>query len=258
MVGGSSQQADYLTHADGLSSSIKQLFSTSPSSLTLEHVVVLGMMFRCIRLFEGIVVLLRARLLEESAFLYRSLFTDSLRLRELAADEANRNAMALGWIDASLKEAIGLFTTARQLGLDDDVDKQVQLLNESKVTIRERLKQLGLSRTRKFPSTRELAIKHNKLDAFWEYQLAHEMVHGSDSGWIFSRQRQSDGTLAFHSRTPDRGLASAHCASASVAIVEALDATLAILARPTAPDRIGELLRCIQDAADLDPRAADS
>ncbi len=54
-------------------------------------------------LFDGLVVLLRANLPEEAMILARSIFEESLRLQQLAADTAEvRRARVLGWLNQAL------------------------------------------------------------------------------------------------------------------------------------------------------------
>ncbi len=244
----------YLSRAEQLALSVKQLFSKTATTLVFEQVIVLGMMFRCIRLFEAVIVLLRAGLLEESAFLWRSLFEESLRLQDLAAHPSIRNETLLGWVRGSIQQKNGLFLTAKSLGIDADIDRQIEALKKKSQQLEARKTQLGVTRDRQFVSTKDLAIRHGKKDEYWDYELAHEMVHGSDSAWIFSRQRQRDGTLAFHSRTPDRGLRSTFCANAAVSLVEAQEATFSILGWP-APASMRELLSEIQLQANQDQNA---
>jgi len=245
----------YLINAEQLGSSVKRLFSKVATSPAFEQAIVFGMMFRCIRLFEAVIALLRAGFLEESVFLWRSLFEEGLRLRDLATNPKTRNETLLGWFRSSIRQRKGLFLTAKHIGLDQDIGQQLEAIKMETQQLEERKKQLGITRDRQFLSVKDLAIRHDKKDEYWDYELAHEMVHGSDSAWIFSRQRQSDGTLAFHSRTPDRGLVSAFCAHAAVSLVEAQEATFSILERAPAPAAIRQLLKQIQLQANEDPSA---
>lgn len=61
------------------------------------HLHIIGMFWRALRLYGGVLILLKAELPEEAAILARSLFEEALRLQQLAADTKNRNALILGW-----------------------------------------------------------------------------------------------------------------------------------------------------------------
>jgi hypothetical protein len=64
---------------------------------------------------DGILVLLKSELPEESAFLARSLFEDSLRLKQLQEEPEARIALVLGWVNRSLNEKRGLMQTAKSI-----------------------------------------------------------------------------------------------------------------------------------------------
>src|SRR5436190_14065033 len=81
--------------------------TSEPQEIPTHHVYVLGMYWRCVRLFDATLLLLKAELPEEAAIVARSLFEESLRLQQLAADEADRDALILGWANGSIGERLG-------------------------------------------------------------------------------------------------------------------------------------------------------
>jgi hypothetical protein len=66
------------------------------------------MFWRAVRLYDGVLCLVKAHLPEEAAILARSLFEVSLDLRQLEAEPEHREALVYGWINTSLNEQMGL------------------------------------------------------------------------------------------------------------------------------------------------------
>jgi hypothetical protein len=86
--------------ADQLLGLVRSTASTAPVEIPTHLGFVLSMFWRCLRLYDGILVLLKSELPEESAFLARSLFEDSLRLKQL--QEKPEACIALGpWLGDS-------------------------------------------------------------------------------------------------------------------------------------------------------------
>jgi hypothetical protein len=86
----------------------KSMLSTLPPegiSHTLADAIALGMYWRCMSLFRSIILLLTNNQPEEALMLWRSLFTDSLRMRELeAAGKKDRIAIELGHYASSVEQ----------------------------------------------------------------------------------------------------------------------------------------------------------
>src|SRR5262245_48315546 len=86
-------------HADSL---LQLIIDITPkngfqvSSPPLRFVV--GMYWRVRRLYEATLVLLKSEMAEEALMVARSLFEESLRLKELAEESQDRTAMILGWV----------------------------------------------------------------------------------------------------------------------------------------------------------------
>ncbi len=69
---------------------------------------VLSMYWRTRRLYEAALHLLKAHLPEEAGILGRSLFETAMRLMQLAADPADRDALIIGWVGGSINRREGL------------------------------------------------------------------------------------------------------------------------------------------------------
>ena len=69
--------------ADDLLSRLKACTPKTEFEIPTAHVYIVGMFWRAVRLYDGTLVLLKSELPEESALLARSLFEESLRLRQL-------------------------------------------------------------------------------------------------------------------------------------------------------------------------------
>jgi hypothetical protein len=85
---------------------------------------------RARRLYMAALLLLRAELPEESAIIGRSLFETAMRLRQLAADPTDRDALIVGWLRGSITESEGLLRDARSLGVDPDIEEELERSKE--------------------------------------------------------------------------------------------------------------------------------
>ena len=74
---------------------------------------ILGMFWRSLRLYQGALLLLKAELPEEAAFLARSLFEASLRLKQMADEPQQRDRLILHWVN-NLIDGKGGTTQSRQ------------------------------------------------------------------------------------------------------------------------------------------------
>lgn len=184
-----------------------QIVSSSVPSAEFElptaHAHIVGMFWRSRRLYEGVLILLKAELPEEALFLARSLFEESLRVRQLDADADSRDALILGWANDSIEEQRGLLRVAVATGQDDDVSAPLAALEKQQTHLNEYARRHGVMRLKPFASIRDLAIRFGRKDDLWTYALAHESVHGSDSFWMFSRRRPARDVAAFHAKNAD-------------------------------------------------------
>jgi hypothetical protein len=202
----------------------KGVFDVSPARN--RHIV--GMLWRARRLYEGVLLLLKAQLPEESTILARSLFETSLRLQQLAADPENRAALILGWLKGSINEYEGLLKTGKASGLDTDISAALADLEKQRQELQKDIKSLALSGTQPFLSPKDAAInKYGRKDDYWFYEFSHETVHGSQAAWIYGTKQYGDFT-GLHAKTDDpvfrstcahfsaRSISNAYSATASI------------------------------------------
>jgi hypothetical protein len=192
-----------LKRAEELLELVSTNVPTGEFTVPAAHAHIVGMFWRSRRLYDGVLLLLKAELPEEALFLARSLFEDSLRLRQLAADVQSRDAFILGWANRSLEEQRGLLNTGVATGQDEDISAAVSALNEQQRHLREYATRHGVTRLLNFDSIRHLAFRFGRKDDLWTYQLSHESVHGSDSFWMFARRRPAADAAAFHAKNAD-------------------------------------------------------
>lgn len=223
-------------HADRLLAVVQQTVPKKPSEIRTHYVFILGMFWRSVRLYRGILILLKAQLPEEGALLARSLFEESLRLRQLADEPANRDALVLGWANDSITERVNLFRTAKAMELDNDIEASLASLEEKRRELDSYRGRHGVGRFLPFLSEKDVAILYGRNDDYWTYALAHEFVHGSDVAWMYGRQNIAPDTVGLFGQTdnPEFRAGITHFAAAS--LTEAAVATFSILAWPINPD----------------------
>lgn len=174
-------------------------FDVSPA----RYFHILGMFWRARRLYDGVLLLLKAQLPEESTILARSLFETSLYLQQLAADPKHRDALILGWLNSSINECQGLLETGKASGLDPDIGEALADLEKQRQEIQKDIKSLALTGTKPFLSPKDAAInKFGRKDDYWFYEFSHETVHGSHLAWIYGRKQSGDLT-GLHAKTDD-------------------------------------------------------
>jgi hypothetical protein len=223
-------------HAARLLTVLQQTVPKGPSEIRTHYVFILGMFWRSVRLYHGILVLLKAQLPEEAALLARSLFEESLRLRQLADEPGNRDALVLGWANDSITERVNLFRTAKAMGLDNDIDASLASLEEKRRELDTYRGRRGVGRFLPFLSEKDAAIRYDRKDDYWTYALAHEFVHGSDVAWMYGRQNIAADTVGLFAQTdnPEFRAGIAHFAAAS--LTEVAVATFSILGWPINPE----------------------
>jgi hypothetical protein len=165
------------------------------------HVHMLSMFVRAHRLYEGVLVLLKAELPEESMFLARSLFEDSLCLQQLAAEPKNRDALILRCVNNSLDEYESLMKAGITTGLDTDITTVLAELKKQKRDIQEAMKLHHVTKLKTFLLPLAAAHKFGREDDYWIYKYSHQTVHGSDAAWIYARIQYAQHT-GFHAHTP--------------------------------------------------------
>jgi hypothetical protein len=228
MVDRSSLWPKVSEHADRLLRLLEdRRFEGSPRDAAIVSVY-----WRTRRLYEAAFHLLKAHLPEEAGIIGRSLFETAMRLMQLAADPADRDALIIGWVGDSISGREGLFHTAKSLGLDPDVSEQLALLKEQ----RKRLDAYAAGRRWKpFLEPRDAAKRFDRKDDFWTYEWAHQSVHGGEAASIFSTRVRGDATH-LHAKVSEPSVLGAFAHFAARAMADAATATYRILGWTPIPD----------------------
>ncbi len=213
--------------------------------------LILGMYWRCVSLYRGVLVLLNNNQPEESLMLGRSLFAESLRLMELAEAGPDRAAFVLQYATESLNRMKGLFAyDAQRFGLTEDtsdvlahVEQQLKALNN----YRERH---GISKPKRFSSETDAALRLNRQKDLWTFKLSHQVVHGEDAAHLFRRRNLGDARVAFFSNTADPDILAESGVFAARSVAHALYATANIFnwdLSPKLQNLIADLERRLDD-----------
>ncbi len=131
------------------------------------HVYVLGMSWRAVRLFDGILLLLEANLPEKSMMLARSLFEESLWLQQLAADTPTRDALVLRWAKKSIQEKRGLIRDAESVGLESPSEPLLATLDEQEGKLQGYARGHGIGRLPKLLSVKDAALRFGRGEDYW-------------------------------------------------------------------------------------------
>ena len=217
---------ELLTHAERLlhlveNSPPKAEFPTTPPA----NIHMVSMFWRARRLYDGVLILLKAELPEEAAILARKLFEVSLYLQQLEAEPQNRYALVFGWVNRSINEEFGLLNTCEpQPGLDEafaTVEKRRKDNNEH-------ASELGVSFLT-FLETKIAAKQFRRSDDILLYEWAHESVHGSEAAMLLARQRPAGDTIGLHAKIGNPIVLSHYVHFAAKSMAAAVQATFAIL-----------------------------
>ena len=239
-----SARADILLQAI-LDSTPKDGFQVSSPPLRF----VVSMYWRTRRLYEATLTLLKARMAEESLIVARSLFEESLRLRQIAEEVQGRDALILRWVNASIEEKKGLLEVGKARGLYSDIQTGMSFLEEESRKLQQYARQNGVQSFKPFLDVKEAASRYGRKEDYWTYEWAHEIVHGSDAAWMFARRQIGDGSLFFNAKTEDDSLLSSIAHFAAVSFADAASATFKILSWAL-PSRFDEIVRDIERLLD--------
>jgi hypothetical protein len=200
-------------------------FDVSPAA----NIHIIGMLWRALRLYDGVLVLLKAELPEEAMILARSLFEVSLRLKQLEAEPDDRYPLVLGWINDSIQQQVGLLEVGKASGLDSDIDDALARLRQSKEQIRQYASTLGVTRYQRFFKVKEAASRYGRKEDFWSYEWAHESVHSSDSVWMFARRRPTEDSVNLYAKTGNSFLLSGFAHFAAQSMIDSAKAVFTIV-----------------------------
>jgi hypothetical protein len=164
----------------------------------------LSMYWRCVSLFRSVLLLLDNRYPEEALILARSLFEESLRLKELQDAGNDREAFLVGYYAEALERQEELFgPTAERLGLTEDASDVVESARQQKGQLENYRKRKNIGKRKKFSTVKAAATKQNRRKDLWIYLLSHHMVHGGEPAYIYRRQNVGENAIALYSNTND-------------------------------------------------------
>ena len=224
-------------------------------SVTPPDAIAVGMYWRCMSLFRGIVLLLNNNLPEEALMLWRSLFTDSLRMRELeAAGKQDRMAIELGHYASSLERTKERVQQAKRLGVAKDTTSELAHIEKQKRNVEIYRKQVGIEKLKRFSSEENL-IKKLKLNVdLWTFLYAHGLVHGEDIAQAHRRRKLQPSAYAFFSHTPDPTFLAGVGLAAAQSILDAHEAAGKMFGWQISP----ELRKLIENLEELERRVTHS
>lgn len=188
-------------HSWALLSHVKALVPPPPINSKAHYFPALSKFWRSVRLYEGALRLLNEELPEEACILLRSLFEESLQLQQLTDEPELRDGRLVSWIRSSIAEKRGLLLVAVEIGQDDDVSKQLAVLEDEERELRDYCQRHQI-RQAKFRPPKDAALRFKRNDDYWMYEFSHEAVHGSDAVWMFARRAHGD-TLGLHAKTSE-------------------------------------------------------
>jgi hypothetical protein len=219
---------DVLSNAKQLSSAVKDNVPKHALEIPTAHAFILGMFWRTVRLYDGTLLLPEAQFPEEAAILARSLFEESLRLRQLGADKANRDALILGWANTSINEKIGLIKVAESVGLEPDSQPLLAALDEERSKLQGYAQRHRVVKFIPFLSVKDAALRFGRMEDYWTYSWSNESVHGSDAAWLFGRRKIATDTIGLFAKTNNPGLCASIAAFAAVSLIDAASAVSSI------------------------------
>jgi hypothetical protein len=143
---------------------------------------ILVMYGRIRSLLQAVNILLERNFPEEAVILGRELFTDSLQLAELAAqDSPGRAALVLGMANSELTEWENMEREATSLDAEHQTPPAMtEEIARRRKNIKDAMERFGVERLRGFPHEKQLARDHNRQDDLMDFQLAHRLVHRAD------------------------------------------------------------------------------
>jgi len=248
--------SEVLPRAKQLLVTVRDAAPKQPLEISIAHFYILGMYWRTVRLYEAVLLLLEAQLPEEAAIIARSLFEDSLRLRQLACESDTRDACVVGWAEKSISEKVGLVKEAVSLGLEPDAQRALVALDAERSKLQGYARRHGVARRRPFLSVRSAALSFGRKDDYWTYCWSHEAVHGSDACWIFARRKVTPDTVGLFGKTADPEVLIRLAAFAAVSVADATESASSIFSwKPVAAisDLSGEIERAAQAYAGQRP-----
>jgi hypothetical protein len=234
-----------------------RLLSSVPEEISVASAdeIALGMYWRCISLFRSITLLLNNNQPEEALMLWRALFTDSLRMRELeAAEEKDRIAYELRHYAKSVEQKKQLLQQAKRLGVTDDITSELAEMEKEKRNVENYRKRLGIEKLKQFSSEKNLINKLNLEVDLWTFLYSQGFVHGADIALRHRRHKIQDDVFAFFSHTVDPDFLAGVGLAAAQAILDTHEAAGKMFGWQISP----ELQKLIENLEELKRRLTHS
>jgi hypothetical protein len=214
-------------------------------SVTPADAIAVGMYWRCMSLFGSIILLLNNDQPEEALMLWRSLFTESLRMRELeAAGKSDRIAIQLGHYAFSLERTKRRFQQAKRLGVTDDITNELAHIEKQKRDMEIYRGRLGIEKLKQFSSEENLINKLKLKVDLWTFLNSHGFVHGEDIAQTHRRRKIQPRVFAFFSHTNDPKFLAGVALAAAQSIVDTHEAAGKMFGWDVSPE-LRELLATI-------------
>jgi hypothetical protein len=218
--------AEVLAYAEAI---YKHVTESTPSRFEVAPVTVriIMMFWRAVRLYDAVIILLKAQMPEEAAILARSLIEVSLHLRQLEAEPENRASLVYGWLNGSITEQEGLLKHCEK---NEAVTKGEEMLKRRRQDIAKEFSQRGYPKPVKFFETKVAAKRYGRSEEeMLFYQWTHESVHGSEAVWMFAKMEVEEGTVGMFGKTGNQRVLSHVAHFSARAMADAADATFAIV-----------------------------
>jgi hypothetical protein len=180
--------------------------------------VILSMFWRTVRHYDAIVILLERDLPEEAAELSRSLFEESLKLRQVGEDQDRRLALVAQHLQNGITQLRYLFDTA------DDPAAQAKVTEQER-QLAELARRNGVGKYAEFLSPKAAAKRYQRVEDLDFHALTQQFVHGNEIATTFSRDQSTPGVLTVRDRTTTLWVQLGVALFASLSLVEATRGT---------------------------------
>jgi hypothetical protein len=247
MTGNSNAWEDVRNLLERIEERMDAAFPAEGISVTRADRIALDIYTRCMSLFRSIALLLNNNQAEEALMLWRSLFTDSLRMRQLAAAEKkDRIAFELGHYSDSLERTKQRLQRAKRLGVTGDITSELAHIEDQKRAMENYRKRFGIEKLKRFGSEQNLINKLNLEVDLWTFHYSHGFVHGEDIAQSHRRRKMQAGVLAFFSHTADPDFLVGVGLAAAQAILDTHEAAGKIFSWQISPE-VQELIENLEE-----------
>jgi hypothetical protein len=195
---------------------------------TLADFLVFSIYSRARSTFQGAVTLIKQNLPEEALVLSLSLFDDAIKLKELAENLDEKNALLLGMVNQDLKDKKRILRRAARSLEDEDIKEGIKKAKFFQRRIKETAKNNNIKQLKDF-TPEEFAAQFFSSDTFRMYYISKMMLNDPNS-WLNRRVKAMEGNrLMLESNTDDLSFIGEAAASIIEAIMTASDSVAKIM-----------------------------